>query len=62
MGVLPKYQRLVFRNPGIQIRLQLIDLTIHFLAEGNTVELVEHGLVKTWQIPLFCGLLFLVGE
>ena len=37
---------IVFRNPGIQIDLQLVDRTIHLLAEGDTVELVEHRLVE----------------
>ena len=38
---------IVFLDPGIQIDLQLVDRTIHLLAERDTVEFVEHGLVKT---------------
>ena len=37
---------IVFRNPGIQISLQLVDRTIHLLAEGDAVELVEHSFVE----------------
>ena len=37
---------IVVANPCIEIDLQFIDRTIHLLAEGNTVELVEHGLVE----------------
>src|SRR5262245_10883642 len=48
-------RRIVFCNPTIQVGLQLVDRTIHLLAEGNTVELVEHGLVETvglWALGL----------
>jgi hypothetical protein len=37
---------IVFLDPGIQIGLQLVNRTIHLLAERDTVEFVEHGLVK----------------
>ena len=37
---------IVFRDPAIQVGLQLVERTIHLLAEGNTVELVEHGFVE----------------
>src|SRR5215831_8673879 len=40
-------RRIVFCNPTIQVGLQLVDRTIHLLAQGNTVELVEHGLLET---------------
>jgi hypothetical protein len=30
----------------MQVSLQLVDRTIHLLAEGDTVELVEHGLME----------------
>ena len=52
VGVFPKHQRpmwprlIVFLDPGIQIGLQLVDRTIHLLAEGDTVELVEHRFVE----------------
>ena len=35
-------------DPQIEIGLQLVDRTIHLLAEGDTVELVEHGLVEAF--------------
>src|ERR1700746_3940024 len=37
---------IIFRDPRIQIGLQLVDRTIHLLAEGDTIELVEHGFVE----------------
>ena len=37
---------IVFLDPDIEIGLQLVDRTIHLLAERDTVELVEHGLVE----------------
>jgi hypothetical protein len=37
---------IVFLDPRIQIGLQLVDRTTHLLAEGDTVELVEHGFVE----------------
>src|ERR1700746_2730423 len=37
---------IVFVDPAIEIRLQLGDRTIHLLAEGDTIELVEHCLVE----------------
>jgi hypothetical protein len=37
---------IVFLDPGIQIGLQLVDRTIHLLAEGDTLEFVEHGPVE----------------
>ncbi len=33
-------------RPAIQVGLQIVDRTIHLLTEGDTVELVEHGLVE----------------
>ena len=38
----------VFFDPAIQIGLQLVDRTIHLLAESDTVKLVEHGLVEAF--------------
>ena len=35
-------------DPAIQIGLQLVDRTIHLLAESDTVKLVEHGLVEAF--------------
>ena len=37
---------IVFRDPGIQIGLQLVDRTIHLLAERDTIELVEHRFME----------------
>src|SRR5262245_37648822 len=37
---------IVFAHPQIEVGLQLLDRTIHLLAERNTVEFVEHGLVE----------------
>src|SRR6266568_1530696 len=37
---------IVFAKPQIKIDLQLVDRTIHLFAEGDAVELVEHGLVE----------------
>ena len=37
---------IIFLNPGIQVGLQLVDRTIHLLAEGDTIELVEHRFVE----------------
>jgi hypothetical protein len=37
---------IVFHDPGIQIGLQLVDRTIHLLAEGDAVELVEYRFVE----------------
>ena len=37
---------IVVLDPSIQIGLQFVDRTIHLLAERNTVELIEHGLVE----------------
>ena len=53
---------IVLVDPQVKIGLQLVDRTIHLFAEGDTVELVEHGLVKRSQMPLVCGLLVLVRE
>ena len=36
----------VFTDPCIEIGLQLVDRMIHLLAERDTVELVQHGLVE----------------
>jgi hypothetical protein len=36
----------VFGDPAIEIGLQLVDAAVDFLAEGNAVELVEHGFVE----------------
>ena len=36
----------VLADPGIEIGLQLIDGTIHLLAERDTIEFVQHGLVE----------------
>ena len=36
----------IIANPRIETELQFIDRTIHLLAERDTVELVEHGLVE----------------
>ena len=36
----------VLADPGIEIGLQLIDGTIHLLAECDTIEFVQHGLVE----------------
>ena len=36
----------VFADPCIEIGLQFVDRTIHLLAEGYTVEFVEHSLVE----------------
>jgi hypothetical protein len=35
---------IVFSDPAI--RLQLVERTVHLLAEGDTVELIEHGFVE----------------
>ena len=37
---------IVVVDPQIKIGLQLVDRTIHLFTEGDTVELVKHGLVK----------------
>ena len=37
---------IVVAYPCIKIDLQFIDRTMHLLAERDTVELVEHGLVE----------------
>ena len=34
---------ILFRDPRIQIGLQLLDRTIHLLAERNTIEFVDAG-------------------
>ena len=49
----------VFRDPRIQVSCSS---SSSFLAQGNTVELVEHGLVEALAMPLVCGLLVLVRE
>src|SRR4029434_8533382 len=36
----------VLADPGVEIGLQLIDGTIHLLAECDTIEFVQHGLVE----------------
>jgi hypothetical protein len=36
----------VFTDPRIKVNLQLINGTIHLFAEGDTVKLVEQGLVE----------------
>ena len=37
---------IVLADPQIEIGLQFVDRTIHLLAERDTIELVEHRLVK----------------
>src|SRR6266496_3504324 len=37
---------IVFAKPQIKIGLELVDRTIHIFAEGDAIELVEHGLVE----------------
>jgi hypothetical protein len=37
---------IVFRDPCIQVGLQLVDRTVHLFAERHTIEFVEHGLVE----------------
>src|SRR5262249_27866477 len=39
---------IVFRNPCVQVGLQLVDRTVHLFAERDTVEFVEHGLVESF--------------
>src|SRR6266567_3652449 len=39
---------IVFRDPGIQVSLQLVDRTVHLFAERDTIEFVEHGLVEAF--------------
>src|SRR5262249_23826463 len=39
---------IVFFDPRVQIRLQLVGRTIDLFAERNTIELVEHGLVQAF--------------
>ena len=34
-------------HPEIEVGLQLLDRRVDLLAEGDAIELVEHGLVKT---------------
>src|SRR6516162_3773512 len=38
---------IVFDQPGIEISLQLVKRVIDLLAEGNSVELVQHGAMET---------------
>ena len=38
----------VFGDPRIKVGLQLVDRTIHLLAEGDTVEFVENGFVEAF--------------
>jgi TetR/AcrR family transcriptional regulator, transcriptional repressor for nem operon len=40
---------IVFADPQIEIDLQVVDRTIHLFAERDTVELVQHGLVRYWE-------------
>jgi hypothetical protein len=51
---------IIFPDPGIQIGLQLADRTIHLIAEGDTVELVEHSLVEAFANSIGLRLLVLV--
>src|SRR3954470_18696475 len=37
---------IVLADPQIEIGLQLVDRTIHLLAECDTIELIQHGLVE----------------
>ena len=37
---------IVLVDPQIEIGLQLVDRTIHFFAERDTIEFVEHGFVE----------------
>ena len=37
---------IVLVDPQIEIGLQLVDRTIHFFAERDTIELIEHGFVE----------------
>jgi hypothetical protein len=53
---------IVLLDPAIQVGLQLIDRTVHLLAEGDTVELVKHGFVEALADAVGCGLLVLVRE
>src|SRR5438034_1086590 len=39
---------IVFRDPGFQVSLQLVDRTVHLFAERDTIEFVEHGLVEAF--------------
>ena len=55
-------RRIVFCNPTIQVGLQLVDRTIHLLAEGDAVELVEHRLVEALADAVGLRVLVLVRE
>src|SRR5262252_1924683 len=37
----------VFRDPGIEVGLQLVDRAVDLLAERHPIKLVEHGAVET---------------
>src|SRR5207237_8498915 len=37
---------IVFGDPGIEVGLQLVDRAIDLLAEGDAVELVQHGAME----------------
>ena len=37
---------IVLADPQIEVGLQFVDRTIHLFTERDTIELVEHGLVK----------------
>ena len=43
---------IVIADPQIEIGLQLVDRMIHLLAEGDTVEFVEHGFVESLSDPI----------
>ena len=42
----------VLLDPGVQIRLQGLDRGVDLPAEGDVVELVEHGVVEALADPI----------
>jgi hypothetical protein len=46
IAALVRPRLIILRHPDIEILLQFADRRIDLLAEGDAVELIEHGLVK----------------
>src|SRR3712207_3717339 len=42
----------VVRDPGVEVGLQLLDAAVDALAEGDLVELVQHGAVEALADPI----------
>jgi hypothetical protein len=53
---------IVFLDAAIQISLPFVDRTIHLLAESDTVEIVEHGLMEALADSVGLRALALVRE